>query len=450
MITTLPPPPDRLVSMAAHPWGRRLLSGLGLPQPVALRRVAGGTRPDALSGLHGVVTALAGGAAAGSGHSKDLVDAIASMGGQVMPGPVWSAQARVDFAVVDARGVAQVTDLARLRSFLQPLLRQLSRQAKVLLIADALPSADARSVVRCGLEGFVRSLAKEIGRNGSTANLLAVEEPSADGLRHALRFFLSGRSTYVSGQSLELRGGAVGDRRLGQVLVTGAARGLGRATAQRLHEEGFGLLLVDVPAAQDALQSLATALGARALALDITSPQAGDAILAALGTEKLSGVVHNAGITRDRLLRNMKGSEWDAVLAVNLQAIQAIDARLDAANAWAPSAREVLLSSINGIAGAAGQTNYSFTKAAVRGYAQFRSHQRPDLIVNAIAPGFIETEMTAKIPLLMREVGRRMNSLSQAGQPRDVAEAACFFLSPEAAGLRGQTLRVCGQAIVGA
>lgn len=453
----MPPAYDRLVSIASHPWGRRLLQTLGLPQPVPLRRCAGGYDSQELRGLAGVVLRLAPTPPTPTGPG--LADVLATLGAQVMPGPVWSAQARPAFAVLDARGVERAEELARLRSFAQPLLRQMARQAKLLVLADALPPTEVRGVLHAGLEGLVRSLAKEVGRAGATANLLRVVpgRVAEAELGPALAYFLSARSVYVSGQCLELQGGAQQVRGAalegqapGLVLITGAARGLGRATAERLHDEGMPLLLVDVPAAEAALQALAQKLGAQALALDVTSPDAGSRMVAALAGRPLAAAVHNAGITRDRLLRNMKGSEWDAVVAVNLQAILGIDAALDAAGAWEPQAREVLLSSINGIAGAAGQTNYSFTKSAIRAYAQHRNASQPGLIANAIAPGFIETDMTAAMPWLMREMGRRANALSQAGLPRDVAEAVCLLAMPGAAGLRGQTLRVCGQAIVGA
>jgi len=163
-------------------------------------------------------------------------------------------------------------------------------------------------------------------------------------------------------------------------------------------------------------------------------------------------LVHNAGITRDRSLFKMSEAEWNQVMAVNLQAILAIDAALDQADLLAPGAREICLSSISGIAGNAGQTNYAASKSALIGYVAARSAVLASrgATINAVAPGFIETDMTRQIPWLIREAGRRLNALSQGGQPRDVAEAVAFLALPESGAVRGQTLRVCGQALMGA
>jgi len=162
--------------------------------------------------------------------------------------------------------------------------------------------------------------------------------------------------------------------------------------------------------------------------------------------------VHNAGITRDRTLGRMSASEWDGVLSVNLAAILAIDDALDAGGLWKEASRVVCLSSISGIAGNFGQTNYATSKAALIGYvaAQAPLHAVRGVTFNAVAPGFIETPMTNKVPFLTREIGRRLNSLSQGGQPRDVAELVTFLATPGACGINGQTIRVCGQGLMGA
>ncbi|MHA7834984.1 MAG: SDR family oxidoreductase, partial [Algiphilus sp.] len=114
--------------------------------------------------------------------------------------------------------------------------------------------------------------------------------------------------------------------------------------------------------------------------------------------------------------------------------------------------RIVCLSSIGGIAGNVGQTNYGATKSALIGYVAAESgvHADKGITVNAVAPGFIETRMTAAMPFTIREAGRRMNSMSQGGQPEDVAELICFLSTPGAAGVTGNTIRVCGQSLVGA
>ncbi len=163
-------------------------------------------------------------------------------------------------------------------------------------------------------------------------------------------------------------------------------------------------------------------------------------------------VVHNAGITRDKLLANMGPDRFSSVLAVNVGAPLRVTAALLDAGLLGDAPRVVCLASTSGIAGNRGQTNYAASKAGVIGMVRA---QAPLLAaaggtVNAVAPGFIETEMTARIPALTRQVARRLNSLQQGGLPADVAEAIAFLASPQAGGINGEVLRVCGQNLVGA
>jgi 3-oxoacyl-[acyl-carrier protein] reductase len=153
------------------------------------------------------------------------------------------------------------------------------------------------------------------------------------------------------------------------------------------------------------------------------------------------------------LLANMKSEQWDAVLAVNLEAQLRINAGLLDSDQLRPGARVVCLSSTTGLAGNRGQTNYAATKAGVIGLVRssaraFAAHG--GATINAVAPGFIDTEMTARMPFATREVARRLCSLQQAGLPIDVAETVGWLSSPGAGGVNGQVLRVCGQNIVGA
>jgi 3-oxoacyl-[acyl-carrier protein] reductase len=152
------------------------------------------------------------------------------------------------------------------------------------------------------------------------------------------------------------------------------------------------------------------------------------------------------------MMRNMAAHLWDMVLDVNLGAIVRCNDQLLAGDAFGANARIVCISSIGGIAGNAGQTNYAATKSAVIGYvdAMAKQLEGKGISINAIAPGFIETQMTAAIPVVTREVARRLSSLSQGGLPVDIAEAVTFMASPLAAGVNGATLRVCGQNLVGA
>ena len=162
-------------------------------------------------------------------------------------------------------------------------------------------------------------------------------------------------------------------------------------------------------------------------------------------------VVHNAGVTRDKTLGRMNEERWRQVLGVNLVAVNRVTAAL-VDGVLKDDGRLICLSSIAGIAGNVGQTNYAASKAGIIGFVEMMSTQLAGrgVTVNAIAPGFIETRLTAAIPVAIREVARRMNALSQGGQPDDVAQAINFLASPGAQGLTGNVLRVCGGSLVGA
>ncbi|HVU91730.1 MAG TPA: SDR family oxidoreductase, partial [Jatrophihabitans sp.] len=205
----------------------------------------------------------------------------------------------------------------------------------------------------------------------------------------------------------------------------------------------------------EALANVANRIGGTSLHLDVAADNAPQRLLDHLAahTDGLDILVHNAGITRDKLLANMVPEQWDSVIAVNLASQLTINAALLASDQLNDQSRVICLSSTTGFAGNRGQTNYGATKAGVIGLVRaaadaFAAHGAST--INAVAPGFIDTEMTAKMPLATREVARRLSSLQQAGLPIDVAEAVAWLASPGAGGVNGQVLRVCGQNLVGA
>jgi 3-oxoacyl-[acyl-carrier protein] reductase len=211
---------------------------------------------------------------------------------------------------------------------------------------------------------------------------------------------------------------------------------------------------VDIPAQAGELAAVAERIAGSWVEADITD----DAAPAMIATHLLEhhggvdGVVHNAGITRDKTLGRMDEAVWQRVIDVNLIAPQRIDAELFTRGAVREDGRIVCVSSISGIAGNAGQTNYATSKAGIIGMVQTwagRPGQR-GVTINAVAPGFIETQMTAAMPLLTREAGRRMNSLAQGGLPVDVAETVAWLASPASGGMNGNIVRVCGQSLIGA
>ena len=217
--------------------------------------------------------------------------------------------------------------------------------------------------------------------------------------------------------------------------------------------EGASVIALDVPQAKEGLDALALQLGASTLALDIGAEDAPRRLTeAALAQGGWDVVVHNAGITRDKTIANMKVEFWQSVMNVNLSAQERINDALVEAGALTSGARIVCVSSISGIAGNVGQTNYALSKAGVVGMVQSLAPvlALKGITLNAVAPGFIETQMTATVPFAIREAGRRLNAMGQGGLPQDVAETIAWLASPASNGLNGNVIRVCGQALIGA
>ena len=428
---------------------------LGLPQPPYLRRHKAG---DPL--LKNEVVLV-------TGSGKDA-DQIAEQLRE------WDLHVRRGEAGDDKVGaiVVVLTEAGRPTDLQEPVLaaakhlRKLDKGGRVVFVSRAKDPAledVAAAAVRGGVEGIVRSLGHEV-RGGSTANGILVHdgvEVTAPSVVSALHFFLSGRSAFIDGQFLRITSsnGSVPedwDKPLaGKVAaVTGAARGIGAAIARQLAADGAKVIAIDVPAAGEALSEVANEVGGLALQQDITADDAGNNIADAAQKRygKLDIVVHNAGITRDKLLANMDAAKWGAVIAVNIEAQLKMNAQLLEHPAFQDSPRIATMASTSGIAGNRGQTNYAASKAGVIGMVEALAD---DLAakggnINAVAPGFIETEMTAAIPFVNRQVARRVNSLQQGGQPGDVANAIAYLVSDRGLGVNGHVLRVCGQNIVGA
>jgi 3-oxoacyl-[acyl-carrier protein] reductase len=209
-----------------------------------------------------------------------------------------------------------------------------------------------------------------------------------------------------------------------------------------------------VPGQGEALAAVANRIEGSSLQLDVTASDAPRRLADHL-RERHGGVdvlVHNAGVTRDKTLGRMSEDQWGLVLDINLSSQARINDVLLKENVLRPHGRIVTVSSVSGIAGNRGQVNYATSKAGVIGLVDALAPlvaQRPATI-NAVAPGFIETQMTAAMPVATREGGRRLNSLSQGGLPVDVAEAIAWLASPGSGGVNGNTVRVCGQALIGA
>ncbi|GLZ33169.1 3-oxoacyl-ACP reductase [Lentzea sp. NBRC 105346] len=415
---------DRYQKFASSGLGRKLVRGLGLPDPYPLRRDGALVSPICCPGSRLPVMKQF--------HGQD--------------GPPYGA------LVFDASDVTNVSGLRELYDFFHPRLRDLGPNGRVIVIGRG-----PELVAQRALEGFVRSVGKEL-RRGGTANLVHVSPGAEDGAESTLRFLLSGRSAYVSGQVIHIKANASApaswERPLdGKVaLVTGASRGIGAAIASTLARDGAHVVCLDVPAAGGELSDVANSVGGSSFQHDITGDPA--PLIDHL-RERHGGVdvvVHNAGITRDKTLGRMSESQWDSVLLVNLVSqLRVNDVLLDQ-NVLRDDGRIIGVSSIAGIAGNVGQTNYATSKAGVIGMVNSLAPVMAERggTINAVAPGFIETKMTAAVPFLTREVGRRMNSLAQGGLPVDVAETIAWFASPASGGVNGNVVRVCGQMLLGA
>lgn len=433
---------DRYLSFTGTAPGRFLTRRLGLPRPAPLRRWSA-ERPA----LDGGLLHLTAGAS-----RLDLAPVLARTGL-----PTDEVAGKPAAVVLDATGVRTVADLDEVHAALHPVVRSVAESGRIVVLGAPLDAADHhQAAVQQALEGFTRSLGKETG-GGRTVNLVRLTDASA--AESTLRFLLSPRSAYVSGQVI-----AVGDQESPApedadrplsgrtALVTGAARGIGEAVAATLARDGAEVVVLDVPQAEEDARRVAERIGGSVLLLDMTAADAGARIAEAL-PGGLDVLVHNAGITRDRRLVNMPKDRWSSVLDVNLGSVlRTTDALLEA-GALRRDGRIVATASIAGIAGNAGQTNYGASKAGVTGFVRAlapRALAEHGVTVNAVAPGFIETKMTAAVPLFIREAGRRMNSLAQGGLPVDVAETTAWFAHPGSGAVNGQVVRVCGQSLLGA
>ena len=467
---------DSYLNFANSPIGAKLTKALGLPKPIVLERFKEGQPP-----IKGTVLL-------GGGGAPQLLPALAavlkSMEAQTLAHaqlPQWTPVAnaaglltgrwglegepgeKVKALLFDASGMDDSSQSDALYQFFHDTARSILPCGRVVIIGRPPEACKTprKATLQRALEGLSRSLAKEL-KKAITVQLVYVAEGAEDQIESTLRFLLSPRSAYVSAQVIRI-GQAVGPRALPadwskplsgkKILVTGASRGIGASIAEVLSREGASVICLDVPQAQAGLDEIAAKVGGTAMALDIVAADAPQQLVdAALAQGGWDGVVHNAGITRDKTIANMKPHFWQMVLDVNLLAQERINDALIAAGAIKRGGRIVCVSSISGIAGNLGQTNYALSKAGVVGMVQSMAPvlAAHGVTINAVAPGFIETQMTAAIPFAIREAGRRMNAMSQGGLPQDVAETIAWFSSPASSGLTGNLVRVCGQSLIGA
>ncbi|HET6832208.1 MAG TPA: 3-oxoacyl-ACP reductase [Solirubrobacterales bacterium] len=465
---------DAYTQIVSNPLGGFVARNLGLPRPVELDRyrpgaplidgrVLVGSAPGGRCGA-AIASVLA---AAGTAVDSRLDDGVReALGAAAIDAGVWNPEAPADQRwkglVLDATGISSSVELRELWSFFHPTIRRLEPCGRLIVIgAEPGEGGPPAATAQRALEGFVRAAGKEV-RHGATAQLVRVAAGAEARIGSTLRFLLSPRSAYVSGQVVRVGAGdevadVDPDHPLrGEVaLVTGASRGIGAQVAAVLARDGAHVVGLDVPGLAEDLERVVEPLGGSTIAADITADDAPKQICDALAErhEGVDVVVHNAGVTRDKTLAGMDAGRWEAVIAINLTAAERINEELLARDGLlGAGGRIVCVSSMSGIAGNAGQTNYSTSKAGVIGMVESMAPVLADrgTTINAVAPGFIETQMTAAMPIGPREAGRRMNSLAQGGLPVDVAETIAWFAAPDSGGLNGNVVRVCGQSLIGA
>ena len=457
---------DKYVNWANNGWGKKVAKKLGLPQPVKLKRYSK-DRADVNSKV-----------LIGAFEAKETSVQLLRISGELpvntfiaKDGEVYRKNFETETLledntikfhslIFDATEIKMIEDLQSVYDFFQPYIRKrIEDSGRVIVIARDPKSCQefTAAVASRALVGFVKSLGKEV-RRGITSQIIYVQTGAEANLQSTIEFLLSYKSAYVSGQVIHIQPAKViaTDYQMPLknklALVTGSARGIGRSIAEVLARDGAKVVLLDIESQKETLEKLAKQLNGLFLTLDITAEDTPQS-LAQFGQQHDGWdiIVHNAGITKDKMFVNMKPEVWQMVLKVNLQAQQKINDCLLSNKAINQDGRIICVSSIAGIAGNAGQTNYATSKAGVIGLVKFTAPQLKDgITINAVAPGFIETDMTAKIPFLIRELGRRLNAMSQGGLPVDVAETIAWYASPASSGLNGTVTRVCGLMMLGA
>jgi 3-oxoacyl-[acyl-carrier protein] reductase len=475
---------DVLLQLGESALARRIVGSakLPIPMPQKLVRVDGAVPERFLEGkrvfvggegdLSAVIARVVAHAGASASVTSDTLASAFAPSGEAFGRPLGrittapgggEAGERAHALVFDATCVDSPLALKGLYTFFHGQLGALAQNGRIVVLGRPPEAASGyeQASARAALEGFTRALAKEIGGKGATANLIYVADGAEARAASPLRFFLSAASAFVSTQPLrvtsEVRwdGADPSERPLsGKVaLVTGGARGIGEAAVRVLAAEGARVVVLDRPEDDEQASRVAREVGGTVILCDVSDPGAPARIAADLLRTHggVDIVVHNAGITRDKTLARMKESLWDQTLGINLEAVVRITEKL-LQGCLRNGGRIVSLSSVSGIAGNMGQTNYSASKAGVMGFTRFLSKELAprSITVNALAPGFIETRMTASMPVFVREAGRRLSALGQGGQPEDVARAIAFLAMDGSAGVTGQVLRVCGGALIGA
>ena len=234
-------------------------------------------------------------------------------------------------------------------------------------------------------------------------------------------------------------------------LVTGASRGIGRAIAHELARQGATVIgtATSEGGAQGVTQWLSEGgFKGRGAVLNVADPQSIDGLLKSIEEQEgaTSILVNNAGITRDNLLLRMKAEEWDDIMNTNLGSVFRLSKGVLRGMMKARRGRIISIASVVGVMGNAGQANYAAAKAGIIGFSKSLAREvgSRGITVNVVAPGFIATDMTAKLPAEQQQQLTQQISLGRLGTPEDIAYAVAFLASPHGAYITGETLHVNG------
>jgi len=431
---------------------RNVLKTLNIPVPVPpiLKRNLNAFSDDELSNKEIVIT----------GKENDFLSQLQKeFHGRIGQATIYDET--IDGLVLSCVGMQTIEDLEDLYTNIKNTVSKIKANGRVVIVSKEDKTSVTTFTIQKSIDAFSRALSKEIGgKKGITVNQLKItnEEVTASAVVNASIFFLSDKSSFITGQVVDVSNAntdtltSIEGLLQGKIaIVTGGARGIGAAAARVLHREGATVIIVDVPQAADDAQALAAELNGDSYLLDISQATAAKELQKYIIEKygKLDILVNNAGITRDKTIAKMSIDQWRSVLNVNLKAvIQLTEIFIE--NGFSKDAKVVSLSSISGISGNVGQTNYSLTKAGVIGFSQALAATNKNIFANAVAPGFIETKMTENLPFFIKEGGRRLSTLKQGGKPEDVAELIGFLASPLSNGINGQCVRVCGGNMIGA
>ena len=431
---------------------RNVLKTLNIPVPVPpiLKRNLNAFSDDELSSKQIVIT----------GKENDFLSQLQKeFHGRIGQATIYDET--IDGLVLSCVGMQTIEDLEDLYTNIKNTVSKIKANGRVVIVSKEDKTSVTTFTIQKSIDAFSRALSKEIGgKKGITVNQLKItnEEVTASAVVNASIFFLSDKSSFITGQVVDVSNAntdtltSIEGLLQGKIaIVTGGARGIGAAAARVLHREGATVIIVDVPQAADDAQALAAELNGDSYLLDISQATAAKELQKYIIEKygKLDILVNNAGITRDKTIAKMSIDQWRSVLNVNLKAVIQLT-QIFIENGFSKDAKVVSLSSISGISGNVGQTNYSLTKAGVIGFSQALAATNKNIFANAVAPGFIETKMTENLPFFIKEGGRRLSTLKQGGKPEDVAELIGFLASPLSNGINGQCVRVCGGNMIGA